>query len=125
MRNRYHNDHPFYPRARRSRRLAGLTPDVLWYPVGEGPFGPKNMWTQQEHEEYELLKNETEDQWQRRQELIRWMDEKNRQKRERRTRAVKRLIRIHRCRVGVWKNARDIEREKTRVKMECKEYETL
>ena len=124
IRNQYHNSHRFCPRRRNSRRLVGLTPDVLWWPLGEGPFGPKHIWTQQEHEEYDQLKKETEDQWQRRQEFKRWMDEKNRQKRERSTRAAKRLIRSYRCIRGVWKNARDNEREKKRVKVECKDYES-
>ena len=124
MRNLYHRD-PFTPRLRRSRRRAGLHPDVLWYPPGFGPFGPKSIWTPQEHEEYEMLKNETEEQWQRRDEFRNWMDKKNEQKRERSLRAARRMIRRFRCIRGVWKNRRDNERDEKAVKEECKEYETL
>ena len=33
-----HRD-PFVLRGRCSKRLVGLEPDVLWYPVGDGLFG--------------------------------------------------------------------------------------
>ena len=105
--------------------MAGLEPEVMWYPVGDGPFGPKKIWTKEQHEEYERLKKETEEQWQRREAFKKWMDKKNKQKRERSLRAARRRIRSYRIVRGVWKNARDKEREKKRIKVECKQYETL
>ena len=97
---------------------------MMWFSVGDGPFGPKKIWTKEQHEEYELLKNETEEQWQRREDYKDWMDKKNKQKRERSLGASKLRIRAYRRVRGVWKNVVDKERDKKRLKVELKDYKT-